>query len=199
MPTWRAYLVGRMDPRTGRREEKPGFQNSLYYKMYSGLLANKKLFDAAEEMGYSISFLNHPNMSQTMPFSDCDSRLVFLREGTAYRDIFSKSAMIITDYSSVAFDFAYLRKPVVYFQADHEEFFSGAHTYEKGYFDYECDGFGEVEYSVDAMIERLIEYMQAECQLKEKYRQRIDETFPFADKNNCERVYETIMALKNQE
>lgn len=199
MPTWRAYLVGGMDPRTGQRPEKPGFQNSLYFRMYSDLLSNKKLFDTAEELGYTLRFLNHPNMMQTTPFSGCDQRLVFLDSNTAYRDVFSESAMIITDYSSVAFDFAYLRKPVAYFQADNKEFFSGAHTYDKGYFDYETDGFGEVEYSADALADRIMEYMRTGCQLKEKHRERIDATFPFSDRNNCRRVYEEILKLNKQE
>ena len=50
---------------------------------------------------------------------------------------------MLTDYSSVAFDFAYLRKPIVYAHFDKEAFFSGEHSYTAGYFDYERDGFGE--------------------------------------------------------
>ena len=67
--------------------------------------------------------------------------------------------------------------------------------FEKGYFDYERDGFGEVEYDAEPLVDRIIEYMQNDCQLNEKYRRRIDATFPFADQNNCQRVYETILAL----
>lgn len=199
MPTWRAYLVGGMDPLTGERKEKDGFQNSLYFQMYSRVLSNKRLFDAAEKAGYTIRFLNHPNMAHTTPFANSDHRLVFLNSNTLYKDIFSQSSLVVTDYSSVAFDFAYLRKPVVYFQADYAEFFSGAHTYEKGYFDYEKDGFGEVEYTADALIDRIIEYMKSGCQLKDGYRERIDNTFPFSDKNNCRRVYEKILELNDQE
>ncbi len=107
----------------------------------------------------------------------------------------AESDLLVTDYSSVAFDFAYLRKPVIYYQTDKEEFFSGAHTYEKGYFDYEGDGFGEIECSVEALVDRIIEYMKNGCELKEVYRERIDATFPFSDQNNCKRVYEEILKL----
>lgn len=62
-----------------------------------------------------------------------------------------------------------------------------------GYFDYERDGFGEVEYDLDSTVDRIIEYMASDCQLKEKYRKRIDNFFVFHDKNNCQRVYEKIM------
>ena len=199
MPTWRAYLVGGMDPHTGKRQEKPNFKNSLYYSMYCKLLSAPKLFDAAEKLGYTIRFLNHPNMTETSAFKGSDLRLQYLDANSSYQSIFSESAMIITDYSSVAFDFAYLRKPVMYFQLDNQEFFSGAHTYEKGYFDYERDGFGEVEYDLDTTVNRLIEYMQNGCRLKDEYRARIDKFFAFNDKNNCQRVYDKIIELDTQE
>ena len=113
-----------------------------------------------------------------------------------YRDIYAKSDLIVTDYSSAVFDFAYLRKPVLYTQFDAETFFSGEHSYTKGYFDYERDGFGEVEYDLDSAIDRIIEYMENGCQLKDKYRERIDKFFAFNDQNNCQRVFEKIMELQ---
>ena len=41
----------------------------------------------------------------------------------SYKDIFAQTDLMITDYSSVAFDFAYLRKPIVYSQFDRDSFF----------------------------------------------------------------------------
>ena len=198
MPTWRAYLVTGIDPKTGKRALKPGFQESRYFDMYNRLLNDQRLFDAAQKMGYTITLLNHPNMTSAANTMTGDQRLKLLGEATPYRDVFAQSDLVVTDYSSVAFDFAYLRKPVLYYQADQDEFFSGAHTYEKGYFDYEKDGFGEVECSVDTLVDRIIEYMENGCQLKDKYRARIDATFPFSDQNNCQRVYEKIMELDKQ-
>ena len=61
--------------------------------------------------------------------------------------------------------------------------------YEKGCFDYELDGFGEVETDLEGTVNRIIEYMENGCKLKEKYRQRIDNFYVFNDRNNCERVY----------
>ena len=37
--------------------------------------------------------------------------------------------------------------------------------------------------------------MENNCQLKDKYRERIDKFFAFNDMNNCQRVYEAILAL----
>ena len=112
-----------------------------------------------------------------------------------YKQLFAIAKLVITDYSSAVFDFAYLRKPVLYYQNDIEEFYSGKHTYNKGYFDYEKDGFGEVEYTTESLINRIIEYVENGCQLKDRYRERIEKTFPFHDKANCKRVYEEIIKI----
>ncbi len=199
MPTWRAYLVGGIDPKTGKRPLKAGFEESHYYQIYKKLLNCDKLFDAAEKMGYQIRFLNHPNMSATANMIPANAKLVYLSDDTAYRTIFAESDLILTDFSSIAFDFAYLRKPVIYYQEDIAEFYSGAHTYDKGYFEYERDGFGEVIFETDKLVDCLIEYMENGCQLKEKYRARIDATFPFSDQNNCQRVYEKIIKMDKQD
>lgn len=196
MPTWRAYLVTGIDAKTGKRELKPGYCDSQYFSMYNKLVNHPKLFDAAQKMGYTIAHLSHPNMSAEKDVITSNQGLVEWREGTSYQKIFAESDLLITDYSSVAFDFAYLRKPVIYYQQDKEEFFSGAHTVKAGYFDYEKDGFGEVEYSIESLVDRIIEYMENGCALKEKYRERIDGTFPFSDRNNCQRVYEEILKLQ---
>lgn len=198
MPTWRAHLVTGIDPETGKRGLKPGFHESQYFAMYDKLLNSRRLFDAAEKLGYTVAFLNHPNMTSAADEMTSEGRLKLLEGETSYRDIFARSDLVVTDYSSVAFDFAYLRKPVVYYQADRDEFFSGAHTYEKGYFDYEKDGFGEVEYSAEALVDRIVEYMENDCKLKEKYQERIDATFPFSDKENCRRVYEAILEMEDK-
>lgn len=198
MPTWRAYLVTGIDPKTGKRGLKPGYCTSQYFGMYDKLLNHQRLFDAAQKMGYTIAFLPHPGMTATLDMMVNDERLKLLGEETPYRTIFAESNLLVTDYSSVAFDFAYLRKPVLYYQTDKDEFFSGAHTYEKGYFDYEKDGFGEVEYSVEDLVEKIIKYMEHDCELRDEYRERINATFPFSDKNNCQRVYEAIMQLEDR-
>ena len=59
-------------------------------------------------------------------------------------------------------------------------------------------GFGEVERDLEGTVNRIIEYMENGCQLKQKYRERIDKFFAFNDQNNCQRVYEAIMGLERR-
>ena len=100
----------------------------------------------------------------------------------------------MTDYSSGVFDFVYLGKPVIYTQFEKGRLYK-EHIGSKSYFDYERDGFGEVEHNLEDTVKRIVEYMETGCRMKEKYRQRAENFFAFHDKNNCQRVYEEICVL----
>jgi CDP-glycerol glycerophosphotransferase (TagB/SpsB family) len=124
-------------------------------------------------------------------------RIFAKAENFSYNDVFCRGSLLLTDYSSTQFDFAYLKKPVVYTQFDKDEFYA-SHTYKQGYFDYERSGFGEVEYTKDSTVDRLIEYMENGCTLKDEYRLRSDEFFAFNDKNNCERIANEILKINGK-
>ena len=115
-------------------------------------------------------------------------------EGYTYNDVFKKGALLFTDYSSTQFDFAYLKKPVVYCHFDKDEFFS-SHSYKAGYFEYERDGFGEVTYDLDGAVDTLISYMENGCVMKEIYKARHDTFFAYDDRGNCKRVLDKILSL----
>lgn len=193
MPTWRKYLLSGFSEKTGTRGHIPSFAESDYYKFYSSLISDERLIREARKHNYTICFMPHPNMAPHIDLFPHHEEVLFFSLADRYQDVFSWSELLITDFSSVAFDFAYLHKPVIYAQFDSDVFFSGAHPYTKGYFDYSADGFGEVETTLTATIDRIIEYMQNGCQLKPKYRERIDNFFAFCDTNCCERIYQKIL------
>lgn len=193
MPTWRKYLLDHWDKDTDTWVAKPGLEKSDYVVFYKKLLNSEKLFAAARKYGYKIVFFPHPTFQAFLNKFGGHRDLVVATKFTSYNEVYSKASLVVTDYSSAVFDMVYMYKPVLYTQFDKEKFFHGEHVYTKGYFDYERDGFGEVEYDLDSTVDRIIEYMANDCQLKEKYRKRIDNFFAFHDKNNCQRVYEKIM------
>lgn len=198
MPTWRQYLLTGMNSETGVRNALSGFCDSEYYRFFNALLNDERLLAAAERCGYHLCFMPHPNIQPSASLFTHHANVTFFPAEKSYRDIYAASNLVVTDYSSAAFDFAYLRKPIVYCQFDHAQFFSGSHVTKPGYFDYERDGFGEVEYDLAGTVDRIIEYMENGCALKDKYRERIDSFFAFNDTDNCRRVYEKILELDNR-
>lgn len=192
MPTWRNYLGVGHDTETGKWLYVPGFEESSFFRFYNGLLNDKKLLARAREKGYTIKFLPHPNVMPMLGKFQKAEGVVFCPANTSYKKVFAESRLIVTDYSSVAFDFAYLGKPVVYAQFDRKDFFQG-HTYSEGYFDYEEMGMGEVEEKLPGTVDRIIDYLNQDCRMKEKYVQRAEKFFAYQDKKNSERVYNCIM------
>lgn len=197
MPTWRAYLTEKtnQDVKDGVKRYDESFKNTEFFAFYNQLISNKDFLSFAQTHGYQIWFMPHPNLISYIDWFHHEKGVIFCSIHTKYRDIFAKSSLILTDYSSAAFDFAYLRKPVVYCQFDKDTFFTH-HTYSKGYFDYERDGFGEVTYDMECTIRCLESYIKNGCQLKEKYKKRIDDFFAYDDQKNCERVYKAIHSLE---
>ncbi|WP_144623319.1 CDP-glycerol glycerophosphotransferase family protein, partial [Campylobacter coli] len=141
MPTWREYLSGKVQ-KYGARARNPEFVKSLYFQKWQEFLCSKELEKLAVRYGYNIIFTPHPQVKIYLEDFNLPSYII-----TSYKEnmqeLFCKSSLMITDYSSVAFEMAVLKKPVLYYQFDKDEFFAN-HSYAKGYFDYEKDGFGKV-------------------------------------------------------
>ena len=104
-----------------------------------------------------------------------------------------QSALLITDYSSVAFDFAYMQKPLLYYQFDIEKVHA-AH-YQEGYFNYENDGFGKVCKTEETLVNEISNIIDSNFMLKEKYKVRTKNFFTLYDNHNCERNFNAIKEL----
>ncbi len=192
LPTWRRYLTKRQNPATGIWELVADFANTDYATFYRTLMNSERLNSAAREYGYKIQFKIHPSfLTHEEEFGFNDS-VNILDINEPYRKIYSKSSLVVTDYSSAIYDFIFLRKPMIYCQFDREDFFK-KHMTENVELDYENEGYGEIVTDVESAIDLLIDYMKNDCLLKDKYRERIDNVFVYNDKNNCQRVYERII------
>ena len=97
---------------------------------------------------------------------------------------------MITDYSSIFFDFGYLKKPIIYSHFDYKEYRN--FHYREGYFDYRLDGFGPVCQDINCTVNEIIYEIENNCVLRAKYLKRIEKFFGFFDQNNSERVFREI-------
>lgn len=187
-PTWRAYIA--MPAVMGEsRPYNPDFKNTDYYRIFQSLLENKKLSDMAAKTGYKIVYLLHPVIgSQKEDFRPANDIEIVSAVDVNYEKILTESSLMVTDYSGVQFDFAYMRKPVVYFHPP-----KLPPHYEEGGFFYDTQGFGEICKEIDELVDVLCGYMESGCQLKEFYRARQDDFFAFEDLESCRRIYEDAL------
>ena len=199
MPTWRKYLLGETQAKGNTRELLCDFANSAYKLAWESFLNSNRLKAVSEETGCKIVFFPHANIAPYLE-AGCFSIPEYVEvktnsSGESIQKQFKEMAVMVTDFSSTAFEAAYLHKMCLYYQFDHEEIFSGGHVYTKGYFDYERNGFGPVVYTEDDLIYSLEKLAASNFEPQEPYRTRIEETFPFRDGKCCERVYAAIKAL----
>jgi CDP-glycerol glycerophosphotransferase (TagB/SpsB family) len=102
------------------------------------------------------------------------------------------SSLLITDYSSVCWDFLFLDKPVLFYQFDLDE-------YEKkrgAYLDLKKDLFGPVAYDAASAADLVRQFVENGYET-EKYRDQMDRmlkwAFAFRDDGNCERICKYIL------
>jgi glycosyltransferase involved in cell wall biosynthesis/CDP-glycerol glycerophosphotransferase (TagB/SpsB family) len=193
MPTWRDNLAVKAN-NLGIRGKSEKFKQSGYYRFFNSLINNKKLLKVLEESEYRIKFCLHPSFIANASYFVANKYVDIPKKICSYTTEFNEGSLLVTDYSSVAFDFAYLRKPIIYSQFDLKDVYSD-HTFQKGYFNYKEDGFGPVCEDLDSTVDNIIKILENGCRLEEEYRDRIDRFFEYNDRNNCERVYKEINTL----
>ena len=182
MPSWRRYF---------HHSTKEKILKSNYFKVYNDLINDSRLIDYCKKSGYKLIFKPHPNVYRFIELFETNDYVTIDSTANSYNNIFTHASLIITDYSSIAFDFAYLKKPVIYYQYALDYHFD----IEESYFNYETMGFGEVITNHDDLVDLIIEYIENGCKMKEQYIERVNDFFEFDDKNNCKRVYEAIKKM----
>lgn len=192
MPTWRRWLLNKTD------EE---FVESNYFNTYKSLLTNQLLQEYLLKCNYKLKFYFHHEFQRYSPFlkntiesliEDKYQETIKVCYENEYdvQNLLINASLLITDHSSVYFDFAYMKKPVLYYHFDQEQFVK-IHS-RQSYFDFKKQGFGEVCFDESDLANRLIHYLTIECHMGTMYQQRVDETFKYTDTNNCKRNIEMI-------
>ena len=190
MPTWRFYLVNSFIPGTGRRKYNPDFKKSEFYKKWKNILENRDIHSYAKQNGYKIVFVLHPYLEQQRKdFSYANDYLA--STNSSISKIIAKSALVITDYSSIAMDAAFLNRFIIYYQFD-ENKFRNAHTYRKGYFNYKKHGFGPICFSQNSITKLIFIAIKRHCKPFKKYFLRSNSFFYWHDGMNCKRLFDRL-------
>jgi CDP-glycerol glycerophosphotransferase (TagB/SpsB family) len=194
MPTWRTNLVPPLNQKTGTRDYSKDFKKSDFFTFYNQLINDDNLQEVLSRLGYTGEFYLHPGLSAQIDDFTSSEYIKVMPFPHSYKQAFSTGSLLLTDYSSVAFDFAYMKKPVIYTQFDEKDFFEGQ-MYSKGYFSYEKDGLGPVEGGYTETIEAVVKLLEHNANMEKKYQKRVDSFFKYTDRKNSERVYKAIHKL----
>ena len=114
MPTWRLYIA---------QNSGIDIHDTAYFKRYQSLINDKRLACYLEKTNTELVFYLHHEMQEYAKCftSDCPNIKIIQPHDTCdIQEILKSAALLVTDYSSVHFDFAYMNKPVIYYQFDKE-------------------------------------------------------------------------------
>lgn len=187
-PTWRRDIVNG-GIAYNQKTYNNHFKNTEYYRIYNSLINDEDLIACAKKCGYHIIYLLHPAMSAQLDDYDKNDyvELMAATGNMSYEKILTESSLMVTDYSGVQFDFAYMRKPVVYYHPE-----SLPPQYEEGGLIYDTMGFGPICKNHEEIIKTLCEYMEHNCENTEVYVERANDFFAYDDYENCRRIYEAV-------
>lgn len=189
MPTWRQWIAHETT-NSKKAEDVQSFSETRYYKLWLHFLNSKQLETLCKKYNKKVIFYPHRNMQKFVEdFKVIKKDFITIATWPEYdvQDLLKKSALLITDYSSVAMDFAFLNKPVVYYQFDYQQF--RRWHLEEGYFTYEKDGFGPIRYRFRDMFYPIENYLKNNFTVEDKYKKRVRKFFDLRDHNNCLRTY----------
>ena len=187
-PTWRHNIAAKSVKYGKPRAYNEEFKYTEYFRIYNELINNKKLVEFAKNNGYKIVYLLHPTLSsQAEDFDSSEYVDVVPAAGDMnYEKMLTESSLMVTDYSGVQYDFAYMRKPLIYFHPKELP----TH-YDSGSMDYEKDGLGPIETTIDDVVDKIIDIL-GNNKRDPLYIERANKFFTFDDYDNCKRITEEL-------
>lgn len=192
MPTWRQWIAKEVE--TKDIEGTSNFTQTAYYKKWNEFLTSSELDKLLKKYNVNLLFYPHRNMQKYLNVFEIKSNNISIANWQDYdiQQVLKDSALMITDYSSVYFDFAYMKKPIIFYQFDENEF--RKNQYKQGYFDYHNTPLGDWTEDLPTLLKLLEGYLNNNCEHKNL--KEIENYFKYNDNKNCERTYLEIKNLK---
>lgn len=190
MPTFRKWLrdIGRL------KDADNVFKTTAYFNAWNSFLNNKKLHDVLEKNKMQLIFFPHNEMQKLAHNFMTNNRRITIGKPGEYdvQELLKKASILVTDYSSVLFDFVYMDKPVIFYQFDQKDFFN-KHYKSSG----KAYPFGDIFTAEDLVVSELVNTTKRGCAMKSKYKKDAEGFFKFRDHDNCKRNFNAIKGLKH--
>ncbi|WP_445667707.1 CDP-glycerol glycerophosphotransferase family protein [Oceanobacillus sp. FSL W8-0428] len=183
MPTWRDWI---------HTDEQ--FLKSQYYDYYNNLINNERLQEILEEYNVNLNFYPHYRAQDffAQDINEENSRIHFIRLGSkTVQQLLIDHALLITDFSSVSFDFTLMNKPVIYYHFDVNRFFKRGilRPVEETF----LGKIAQNEADLVDMIEESIENNFKNFDIE------LDNIIKYQDRHNCRRIYQAVLSKLEKE
>jgi len=192
MPTWRKDLVTGGIGIGNKRQSNKDFWDSPFVQYWTQLSQDHALQELAKSHGLDIAFMPHPALGEILQSRPLPGVKFKNYLDNDVQNVLAHAAVVVTDFSSIAFEAALIDRPVVYFQFDRERFFGGTHIGGRGYFEYDTDGFGPVCETVSDAVAAISEIISRGRTPAPLYEQRMRDTMTLRDGQASARIVTAI-------
>ncbi|GAB3282123.1 glycosyltransferase [Parahaliea aestuarii] len=195
-PTWRKSLNSDFwDGKCGPEEEHlQVFRESQFYDGWKSLLCNKELHSLLEQENLRIRVRLHFRFGVYMPvFEELASeriRIDPVESEVGIGQVMQSCIALITDYSSIMWDMAYMEKPTICYQFD-----KPAMLAERGRSAFSLpdeEMVAEVCYSIEGVTSVLERLVSTGFTLDEEQQAKLKRYVPQRDGKSCHRVYQEV-------
>ncbi|SEP75278.1 CDP-glycerol glycerophosphotransferase, TagB/SpsB family [Virgibacillus subterraneus] len=181
IPTWRDWL------------NESNFIESNYYEHYKQLLTDNKLMELLKSTNIKLKFYPHYRMQHFFNhFKELESEYVeIIKLGQIdVQQILKKNKLLITDYSTVSFDFNYMSKPVIFYHFDFNKFFQNGILRPK-----EETFLGDIHETKTQVVKEIENYIDNGFEEKHEFNNKKHLNFSYIDRNNNKRIFDEINRL----
>lgn len=184
VPTWRQWLNKATD------EE---FVQSDYYHKINDLLTDERLLRILSENNTELNVYLHPFMQRlTHNLMSHDDHIKILSSDDYDLGVLLRGAsLIISDYSSVVWDFAIQRKPVVFYQFDQERYLNkvGAMV------DLNNLPIGRTNKDVESAVDDIAHYVSNGFEMDGGFKRQVESIFGTKKQNYSEDIYKFLNSI----
>ncbi len=178
---------------TWRKLDLLTFENSLYKQNLNSLLNNNKLQKYLLDDNIKLYFAPHPALLHNQGINlDIRNKNVEIVDTDKISECIRKCSCLITDFSSVTFDFMFQNKPVLFYLLDKNE--PNAHPQDKNdmaKFDYKKYILPNVCFEEDEVIEKIKYYVENNFELEPENKEKYNKFF-YTKENIRQKLIEEI-------
>lgn len=190
----RSILFAPTSRRPLRQANRRSFLASHYYQEISSFLESPSLRSLLVAQDATLTLVLHHSMARFKPlFRTFESDRISVTDmaSESVQPLLISADLLITDYSSVAFDFLYMSRPVIFFQFDRASFES---IHGSSFVDSDAALPGPVATTASEVQEQIQLTIGRSWQIDEQSLAKIKNFFQFQDLQNCERITAAINA-----
>ncbi|WP_313405377.1 CDP-glycerol glycerophosphotransferase family protein [Aeromicrobium sp.] len=181
IPTWRDWLLRAGD-----------FEDSEFLERWRAFLASATLRDAIAA-GMPVTVILHPNMRFFGSALDAEGVTVLQQGDVDVQTLLRTHAAMVTDYSSVGFDFSFRGRPVFYHQFDREQFLGKRPSH----LDLDSDLPGDVFLDADDLAQAVVTSWRAGFGQHPEHARRSALFLSPAEGSYCEQVFESVRTARS--